>query len=69
MTNQIKYVIINTESERKREVIKMFIATILDTRNNAQSTHKFPTEKSIYCFIEMMNENGIFLMLLDITKA
>lgn len=47
----------------------MYVATIYNPSTKEQSEHNFPTEKSIYCFIQMMNEEwNTFLMLVDIQK-
>lgn len=47
----------------------MYKATIYNPATKEQSEHNFPTEKSVYCFIDMMlNEWDTFLMLMDIEK-
>ena len=47
----------------------MYVATIYNPTTKEQSEHKFPTEKSVYCFIDMMlSEWNTLLMLVDIEK-
>ena len=44
-----------------------YLATILNPATKEQIEHRFPTEKSIDCFIEMMLKDwNTFLMVIDV---